>query len=219
MDGFLFSNYQLSWDEVKEELYEKKHLAQSTVNQLEEWIKISGDVKLIEELLNSKISENSDIRQGLQELQVLVNYCKLLRIEHVLKLDLSLARGLDYYTGVIFEAVLTGDNAKYGSIAAGGRYDNLVGDLTEKVQRHDVPCVGVSIGIERIFSILADESAGAEEEGRIIAERHLNLYQNALCGIRDKLLYFLLVLKTCLTESLHVTRRYNDRDTVVFLFN
>jgi histidyl-tRNA synthetase len=65
--------------------------------------------------------------------------------------DLSLARGLDYYTGVIYEAVLT-DTDRIGSIAAGGRYDNLVGMFSNK----QVPAVGVSIGIERIFTILEE---------------------------------------------------------------
>ncbi|PNH03565.1 Histidine--tRNA ligase [Tetrabaena socialis] len=66
-------------------------------------------------------------------------------------LDLSLARGLDYYTGVIYEAVLGGANV--GSIAAGGRYDKLVGMFSGK----DVPAVGVSIGIERVFAIMEQQ--------------------------------------------------------------
>ena len=73
--------------------------------------------------------------------------------------DLSLARGLDYYTGVIYEAVLlqTPVHAKeepltVGSVAAGGRYDGLVGMFDPR--GHKVPCVGLSIGLERIFSIV-----------------------------------------------------------------
>ena len=67
--------------------------------------------------------------------------------------DFSLARGLDYYTGLIYEAVLT-DTDKVGSIAGGGRYDGLVGMFSSK----SIPAVGVSIGIERIFSILEERS-------------------------------------------------------------
>jgi len=85
--------------------------------------------------------------------------------------DLSLARGLDYYTGVIYEAMLTQAGAtpaapasdaapsngeesagSVGSVAGGGRYDGLVGMFDPKGRK--VPCVGVSIGIERIFSIM-----------------------------------------------------------------
>lgn len=90
--------------------------------------------------------------------------------------DLSLARGLDYYTGVIYEAVLghtlhpqtpvgteqdgavPGDEAgvSVGSVAGGGRYDGLVGMFDPKGRK--VPCVGVSIGIERIFSIMEQKA-------------------------------------------------------------
>lgn len=62
--------------------------------------------------------------------------------------DLSLARGLDYYTGLIFEAVLEG--AEVGSIAGGGRYDNLIGMFSSK----QIPAVGGSLGISRILGIL-----------------------------------------------------------------
>lgn len=90
--------------------------------------------------------------------------------------DLSLARGLDYYTGVIYEAVLcqtlqapnpapaeqngavSGDEAgvSLGSVAGGGRYDGLVGMFDPKGRK--VPCVGVSIGIERIFSLMEQKT-------------------------------------------------------------
>lgn len=87
--------------------------------------------------------------------------------------DLSLARGLDYYTGIIYEAVLTQANVvpaanetsngepaeegvSVGSVAGGGRYDGLVGMFDPKGRK--VPCVGVSIGIERIFSIMEQKA-------------------------------------------------------------
>lgn len=87
--------------------------------------------------------------------------------------DLSLARGLDYYTGIIYEAVLTQANVvpaanetsngapaeegvNVGSVAGGGRYDGLVGMFDPKGRK--VPCVGVSIGIERIFSIMEQKA-------------------------------------------------------------
>lgn len=65
---------------------------------------------------------------------------------------MSLARGLDYYTGMIFEGVLQGEDAKHGigSIAGGGRYDNLIGMFSNK----QIPSTGGSVGIERIFNIL-----------------------------------------------------------------
>ncbi|KAF3837783.1 hypothetical protein F7725_009551 [Dissostichus mawsoni] len=87
--------------------------------------------------------------------------------------DLSLARGLDYYTGIIYEGFLTQtgiaaeaqnssgaeESVSVGSVAGGGRYDGLVGMFDPKGRK--VPCVGVSIGIERIFSIM-EQKAEAE---------------------------------------------------------
>ena len=62
-----------------------------------------------------------------------------------------MARGLDYYTGLIFEAVLVSEDGKgIGSVCGGGRYDNLVGMFSG----HQIPSVGGSVGIERILSIL-----------------------------------------------------------------
>ena len=64
--------------------------------------------------------------------------------------DLSLARGLDYYTGLIYEIVLTDKTTELGSISGGGRYDNLIGMFSQ----YQIPSVGGSIGIERLFTIL-----------------------------------------------------------------
>lgn len=70
------------------------------------------------------------------------------KLDKQVSLDLSLARGLDYYTGVIYEGIIVGGNV--GSIAGGGRYDGLVGMFDPKGRK--VPCVGVSFGVERIFA-------------------------------------------------------------------
>lgn len=98
--------------------------------------------------------------------------------------DLSLARGLDYYTGVIYEALLiqnqaesqqqndqTEESVSVGSVAGGGRYDGLVGMFDPKGRK--VPCVGVSIGIERIFSIMEQK---AEVSGPVLADYFSRCY-------------------------------------------
>ncbi|CAN0411729.1 unnamed protein product [Lampetra fluviatilis] len=72
-------------------------------------------------------------------------------------LDLSLARGLDYYTGLIYEAALlnTHSGGTLGSVAAGGRYDDLVSSLSS----FSVPCVGLSLGLERLVTAISDSVA------------------------------------------------------------
>jgi len=87
--------------------------------------------------------------EALEELELLFNYLECFGVISKCIFDLSLARGLDYYTGLIYEAILT-DSNQLGSIGGGGRYDNLVGMFSSK----QIPAVGVSIGIERIFAIL-----------------------------------------------------------------
>ncbi|NXF54907.1 SYHC protein, partial [Oceanites oceanicus] len=122
--------------------------------------------------------------------------------------DLSLARGLDYYTGVIFEAVLlqqendhVEEPVSVGSVAGGGRYDGLVGMFDPKGRK--VPCVGVSIGIERIFSILEQRVEASEEKIRttetqvLVASAQKKLLEERLkliselwdAGIKAEVLY------------------------------
>ena len=86
-------------------------------------------------------------------MQALFEYLDAYNCLDRLSFDFSLARGLDYYTGLIYEAVLT-DTDRVGSIAGGGRYDGLVGMFSNK----PIPAVGVSIGIERVFAILEEKS-------------------------------------------------------------
>ena len=99
----------------------------------------------------------------MRQLGLLWNYLEAMGTIDFVSFDLSLARGLDYYTGVIYEAVMVGGNV--GSVAAGGRYDGLVGMFSGK----DVPAVGVSIGIERVMAIMeAQVRARAEAAGQAI---------------------------------------------------
>jgi len=86
-------------------------------------------------------------------MEILIEYLKIMGIEQYCTFNLSLARGLDYYTGLIYETVLTGTD-QVGSISGGGRFDDLLGMFSNK----QIPAVGVSIGIERIFNILKEKS-------------------------------------------------------------
>ncbi|RWS15017.1 histidine--tRNA ligase: cytoplasmic-like protein [Dinothrombium tinctorium] len=148
---------KISWEEVKREMCEEKGLQESSADKLGEFVKLNGSLQLVEELLSGDLSKNAKMKEGLEEVKLLFKYCIAMGISDVIKFDMSLARGLDYYTGVIFEAVLLGQH-EVGSIAAGGRYDSLVSLLSDN--KHNIPCVGVSIGIERIFTIMErNESA------------------------------------------------------------
>lgn len=77
-------------------------------------------------------------------------YLNAFEFNEKVSFDLSLARGLDYYTGLIYEIVLTDSTLGIGSISGGGRYDDLIGMFSQ----NQIPSVGGSIGLERLFGIL-----------------------------------------------------------------
>jgi histidyl-tRNA synthetase len=143
------------WEEVRREMVEDKGLSPEAADKIGQIVELKGSPKEMLEVL--KTDQNQilqDLRMhpkaktALEELTTLFDFLEAMNALDRLSLDMSLARGLDYYTGVIYEAVLIGGTV--GSIAAGGRYDYLVGSFAGK----DIPAVGVSIGIERVYSII-----------------------------------------------------------------
>ena len=141
-------------------MVEVKNLDEAAADRIGEYVKLSGGVELIDKLLASDLGQKSkSAKAGLEDMKLFLKYTELFACSDVVSFDLSLARGLDYYTGIIYEAILTdtnkdekGEDIRVGSVAGGGRYDKLVGMFDPK--KKDVPCVGISIGIERLFSIM-----------------------------------------------------------------
>jgi len=141
----------------------EKGLEEGVADRLGEFVVLNGSTELVDKLLTEgELRENKNSKQGLEAVKLLFEYCQCMGIQGSLRFDLSLARGLDYYTGVIYEAILTEGDSEIGSIAAGGRYDTLVKLLSDN-NKHNVPCVGVSIGIERIFAFLENQQVGNEK--------------------------------------------------------
>ncbi|ORZ18702.1 histidyl-tRNA synthetase [Absidia repens] len=162
-----------SWDQVRTELIDERGLDERVADNIGHYVKWKGDHTLLKSLLDDqKLLDNPSAAQGLKDMGLLFDYLDVFDIRHKMVFDLSLARGLDYYTGIIYEAVPDDSSsiAGVGSIAAGGRYDELVGmfsgggsginDSNKKTskmagkKKKTIPCVGVSIGVERVFSIL-----------------------------------------------------------------
>ena len=97
---------------------------------------------------------NETFDPGLDELRTVVGYLPAFGVpEENFELDLTIARGLDYYTGTVYETVLL-DHPEVGSICSGGRYDDLAGYYTNK----SLPGVGISIGLTRLFYILQEQN-------------------------------------------------------------
>ncbi|XP_043559010.1 histidine--tRNA ligase isoform X1 [Chiloscyllium plagiosum] len=169
---------KMPWEEVKNEMVAEKGLSPETADKIGEYVQLNGATELADKLLqDDKLSQSKVALEGLADMKQLFEYLTFLGIEDKVVFDLSLARGLDYYTGVIYEAVLVQNQADtqmqqnehcepvgVGSVAAGGRYDGLVGMFDPKNRK--VPCVGVSIGIERIFSIMEQRMEASDQKIR-----------------------------------------------------
>ncbi|XP_030378983.1 histidine--tRNA ligase, cytoplasmic [Scaptodrosophila lebanonensis] len=194
------------WADVRKEMIEEKGLDDATADRIGEYVRLNGGSQLVEQLLaDPKLKVVPNALQGLQGMQLLLKYCSLFGLDQRVSFDLSLARGLDYYTGVIYECVLKADptssspvklqngsadaavdaeQGTVGSVAGGGRYDNLVGMFDPRGKA--VPCVGVSIGVERIFSVLEAKYAASGLKLRTndvevyVASAHKGLHEQRL---------------------------------------
>jgi len=108
-----------------------------------------GDLDSIEKEVSYVLTERG--REGLNELAEIISNLELYKCSEYVVVDLSLARGLDYYTGPIFE-VSAETNVSVGSVAGGGRYDNLI----ELLGGPPTPATGISLGIDRLVEVLSE---------------------------------------------------------------
>jgi histidyl-tRNA synthetase len=141
------------WDEVRKELLEKG-LPEEVADRVGAYVQRSGGMRDMLESLQSDaaLTANKALMEGVADMRLLASYLEAMDVIDKVSFDLSLARGLDYYTGLIYEVVVdsTDQPTHVGSIAAGGRYDNLVG----MYGRRPLPCIGISFGVDRIFTLL-----------------------------------------------------------------
>ena len=131
---------------VVEELI-KIEVPEDAIEKIMQFIKIDGTIDEKLEKLESLQIDNETYKTGVEELKQVVKYIRLFGIEDKnFTIDLSIARGLDYYTGTVYETFLNGYR-ELGSVCSGGRYENLAQNYTDK----KLPGVGVSIGLTRLF--------------------------------------------------------------------
>lgn len=191
---------KLQWEEVRKEMTEEKGLDGEIADKIWSYVQKKGGRDVLEFLQSdASMTSNASMQKGMEDMDLLLTYLEAFGILDKVEFNLSLARGLDYYTGVIFEVVTEGsapptkegqkieraakkEKAKnadddrsddpsvgVGSVAAGGRYDELVGMFSGKAQ---IPCVGISFGVDRIFSITkarmaADKGAAAVRSNEV----------------------------------------------------
>ena len=153
------------WEEVKREMVEDKGLKGEVADQIGTFVLQNGKPwELYATLMDSKkFGKHKGALDAMEDLRILFEYLEAMGKLDFMSFDLSLARGLDYYTGVIYEAVCLSGTTQVGSIGGGGRYDNLVSMFQDAGKI--TPCVGVSVGIERVFTLM--EKRLEEEQGSI----------------------------------------------------
>lgn len=158
---------KIGLEKVNEELIQRG-FTEDNINLLKPIFEFEGAIndKLI--FLKKYFSTSETGLQGVNETEEILNYLQSYRLENNhLELDLTLARGLSYYTGTIFEVKANG--VQIGSITGGGRYDNLTGVFGLK----DVSGVGISFGVDRIYDVLEEldlypESTGTQVQVMIV---------------------------------------------------
>lgn len=138
---------KIGLDAVNEEL-KKSGLSNDSIEKIQPIITLSGSnedkIKVIDEFLK----DSPTGIKGLEETKYILNVLDKLELKNELQLDLTLARGLNYYTGAIFEVKAL--DVEIGSISGGGRYDNLTGIFGVP----NLSGVGISFGVDRIFDVL-----------------------------------------------------------------
>lgn len=138
---------KIGLDNVKAELREKG-ISEEAINKLQPILDLSGSNHEKLEQLRQILQESPVGLKGVEELTTVFDYLQDLEISTEIKLDLTLARGLSYYTGAIFEVKAL--DAEIGSITGGGRYDDLTGIFGLK----NMSGVGISFGADRIFDVM-----------------------------------------------------------------
>ena len=156
------------------------------IESIIKFIEIDGNndekIKALEKLQFS----NETFIQGLNDIKDVVKYVRFFGVpESNFKVDLTIARGLDYYTGTVYETFLD-DYREIGSVCSGGRYDNLAEFYTDR----KLPGVGVSIGLTRLFYKLNELNIVKEEEqsiSKVLVVSMDEKYQNRALEVADSL--------------------------------
>jgi len=143
---------KIGLEKVKEELA-GRNLTTEQINIIDNYLSIakySGNNETILNELEKLFSDNSSGTNGLKELKYILDNTSSLAFTGKIYIDPTLARGLNYYTGSIFE--ITATDVKIGSIGGGGRYD----DLTGLFGVPNIPGVGISFGVDRIYDVMEE---------------------------------------------------------------
>ena len=140
-------------DKVRQLLLSDCGLTDAQAEEILKFIAITGENRQVLAALGGYTGRSDLFDQGLSELNTVVKYLADFGVpEEYFAVDLTIARGLDYYTGTVYETTLL-DHPEIGSVCSGGRYDNLAEYYTDR----QLPGVGISIGLTRLFYVLGEQ--------------------------------------------------------------
>ena len=140
-------------EKVKNILVEDFGVSEADAGEILKFIAIRGTNEEVLAALEGYTGKNEMFDQGLAELKTVVGYLADFGVPaENFAVDLTIARGLDYYTGTVYETTLL-DHPEIGSVCSGGRYDNLAEFYTDR----QLPGVGISIGLTRLFYVLGEQ--------------------------------------------------------------
>ena len=140
-------------DKVRTCLTEDVGLTAEQTDEIMRFISITGSNRQVLDALAGYQGRHELFDQGLEELNTVTRYLSAFGVpEENFAVDLTIARGLDYYTGTVYETTLL-DHPEIGSVCSGGRYDNLAEYYTDR----QLPGVGISIGLTRLFYVLGEQ--------------------------------------------------------------
>ena len=140
-------------EKVRTLLVDECGVSAESADEILKFIAITGGNEQVLAALESYRGRNEVFDEGLDQLNTVVKYLSAFGIPaENFAVDLTIARGLDYYTGTVYETTLL-DHPEIGSVCSGGRYDNLAEYYTDK----QLPGVGISIGLTRLFYVLGEQ--------------------------------------------------------------
>ena len=140
-------------EKVRTLLVDECGVSAESADEILKFIAITGGNEQVLAALESYRGRNEVFDEGLDQLNTVVKYLSAFGVPaENFAVDLTIARGLDYYTGTVYETTLL-DHPEIGSVCSGGRYDNLAAYYTDK----QLPGVGISIGLTRLFYVLGEQ--------------------------------------------------------------
>ncbi len=166
---------------VRAELAENQ-IPEPVIEKLLSLLQIEGDAETVLNALSERLGDSEVANEGISELEELSGYLTILGVpEEFYRINVSMVRGLEYYTGPIYETVV--EEPKIGSITGGGRYDELIGSFSKQ----SYPATGTSFGIERIIDVMEEFDMFPSAVGKTVTQVLVTVFDADLAQASLKL--------------------------------